>query len=149
MADKEHWTVALHEYERRRRTSDGRLRSPNPLAVRLVHSARERARGKGLPFDITSADVVIPDYCPALDIRLFTYAGGPGAHSPSLDRIQPHLGYVRGNVAVISMRANAIKGQHSLEELCVMTRHGRPCDLLAVTDWLRRVHPDGWMYGPR
>ena len=31
------------------------------------------------------------------------------AQSPSLDRIKPHIGYIRGNVRVISYQANRIK----------------------------------------
>jgi hypothetical protein len=44
--------------------------------------------------------------------------------SPSLDRIRPELGYVPGNVAVISYKANAIK------------QGATPEELRAVADWL-------------
>lgn len=37
--------------------------------------------------------------------------------SPTLDRIVPEKGYVKGNVAVISHKANRIKNNGSLEEL--------------------------------
>lgn len=37
--------------------------------------------------------------------------------SPSIDRIIPELGYVRGNIAVISMRANKLKSDATSEEL--------------------------------
>lgn len=37
--------------------------------------------------------------------------------SPSLDRIDSSLGYVEGNVWVISTRANRIKSDATLEEL--------------------------------
>lgn len=38
-------------------------------------------------------------------------------NSPSLDRIRNELGYVRGNVIVISNRANRLKSDASIEEL--------------------------------
>lgn len=46
----------------------------------------------------------------------------PGSHydrdySPSLDRIDNRLGYVKGNVIVVSHRANAIKRDATLDEL--------------------------------
>jgi hypothetical protein len=36
--------------------------------------------------------------------------------SPSLDKINPELGYVPGNVAIISYRANRIKNNGTAEE---------------------------------
>jgi len=39
------------------------------------------------------------------------------AGSPSLDRINPALGYVKGNVWVISFKANAIKQNATVQEL--------------------------------
>jgi hypothetical protein len=34
---------------------------------------------------------------------------GPGDTSPSLDRIDSNLGYIKGNIKVISFKANRIK----------------------------------------
>jgi hypothetical protein len=39
------------------------------------------------------------------------------ARAASLDRIVPELGYVKGNIAVISNRANSLKSNATLEEL--------------------------------
>ena len=38
-------------------------------------------------------------------------------NSPSLDRIRLELGYVKGNVRVISGRANLLKNDATIEEL--------------------------------
>ena len=38
-------------------------------------------------------------------------------NSPTLDRIVPELGYVPGNVAVISWKANRLKGNNTDPEL--------------------------------
>lgn len=44
--------------------------------------------------------------------------GGPrGPTTPSLDRIVPERGYVRGNVEVISWEANRLKNSATLEQL--------------------------------
>ena len=64
----------------------------------------------------------MPTHCPVLGVRL---AYGPGrgrklyenGAAASLDRIHNHLGYVRGNVIVICLRANLLKGQATVEEL--------------------------------
>lgn len=62
---------------------------------------------------------MIPDHCPILGLPLYRNVGGraQGPHSPTLDRINPALGYVRGNVRVISSRANSIKSDSTPEEL--------------------------------
>lgn len=57
------------------------------------------------------SDIIIPETCPMLGIKLefgFDKQGG-NFNSPSLDRIIPELGYTKGNVMVISKRANMIK----------------------------------------
>lgn len=62
---------------------------------------------------------MIPAFCPVLGLPLYRNTGGAaqGPNSPSLDRIDASLGYVRGNVAVISAKANAIKSNATPEEL--------------------------------
>ena len=43
--------------------------------------------------------------------------------SPSLDRIDNTKGYIKGNVKVISWRANAIKKDATLEELKALVNY--------------------------
>jgi len=38
-------------------------------------------------------------------------------YAPSMDKIIPALGYVKGNIQIISMRANRIKSNATTEEL--------------------------------
>jgi len=92
----------------------------------MLHRAKRRAKFKGLDFLITLADIEpIPDICPVLDLTLnWDRAGLPAGDSPSLDRIDNSLGYVPGNVMVISNRANMIKCDATAEEV------------QAVADWL-------------
>jgi hypothetical protein len=80
-------------------------------------AARKRAREQGLPFSITHEDIRIPERCPILGIELSTNEGWAGNDSPSLDKIIPELGYAPGNIAVISWRANRLKGDGTLEEI--------------------------------
>jgi len=91
----------------------------------LLAQAKRRAREKSLPFSITVEDIVIPHNCPVLGVSLSI--GGDRETSPTLDRIRPSLGYVPGNVIVISYRANRIKNDASLEEI------------EALFNWMRSV----------
>lgn len=89
----------------------------NPQKV-LFDCARRRAAKNGAAFAITIEDVQIPDVCPVFGTP-FVMGGGHGFrdHSPTLDRIENDLGYVPGNVQVISFRANRIKGDATIDEL--------------------------------
>jgi hypothetical protein len=95
-------------------TLDGRSRTPEG---RLFTAARVRARDQGVPFDITVDDIVIPEKCPVLGLPLESGHGGWADTSPTVDKIIPELGYVPGNIAVISWRANRLKHDGTLEEL--------------------------------
>ena len=90
--------------------------SPSPEKAILSRS-RSRAKAKGVPFSLTYLDIVIPDRCPILGIKLERGLNDGLDNSPSLDRIVPALGYVPGNVQVISNRANRIKSDSTPEEL--------------------------------
>lgn len=92
---------------------------------RLFKFAKGRAAAKKLTFTITTADIVVPEFCPVLGIPLARHKGTPRPHSPSLDRIDPTKGYVPGNVQVLSQRANAIKNDATLEELEALVTHLR------------------------
>lgn len=86
----------------------------------MWNSAKYRAKTKGVPFSITPDDIIIPDECPALGIKLARSRAGtraPAENSPTLDRIFPDKGYVPGNVIVVSNKANRIKNNASAMEL--------------------------------
>lgn len=122
----------MRDYMRRRR-----LEMPShPLFER----ARKRAYSGGIEFTIRRDDIVIPETCPVLGIRL-SIGGKRSPSSPSLDRIDPALGYVPGNIRVISDRANRLKGARSLETLLRFAEHG-PVSLQAeyrlVADYVAR-----------
>lgn len=83
----------------------------------LWHGAKRRAKECGLEFDIKPEDIIIPEVCPALGIRIDGNNSSAKDNSPSLDRIDNSKGYVKGNVCVISYRANSIKRDGNIEEL--------------------------------
>ena len=83
----------------------------------LLNACRCRARAKGVPFNLTKEDIVIPSVCPVLGIPLEHGTKGFHENSPSIDRILPDKGYVRGNIIVISFRANRMKQNATTKEL--------------------------------
>jgi hypothetical protein len=88
----------------------------NP-ATYLLSVCKARAKKLGVPFNLTKEDIVIPEFCPVFGTRLEHGTKPFHDNSPSLDRFKPELGYVKGNIYIISFRANRIKGNATLEEI--------------------------------
>ena len=87
------------------------------LAKKLLKDAKTRAKNYSIEFNITLEDIIIPDHCDILGIPLFSNAMHSGPNSPSLDRINPDNGYTKGNVQVISHKANTMKSNATQKEL--------------------------------
>lgn len=87
----------------------------NP-ARQMLANARSRAKRMGWEFNLEIEDVVVPNVCPVLGIEL-RVGHNQSPNSPSLDRIDNSRGYVKGNVRVISWRANDLKANATLEEM--------------------------------
>lgn len=83
----------------------------------LVYEARKRAKHRQVPCTITFEDIVIPQTCPVLGIPLERTGMNNRDSSPSLDCVIPSLGYIPGNIAVISYRANRIKNDATIDEI--------------------------------
>ncbi len=88
----------------------------NPLRD-ILNSAKARAKKYNLQFNITKEDVVIPEMCPYLNIPILVNRDSLKANSPSLDRIDNTKGYIKGNVMIISHKANTCKNNLTLDEL--------------------------------
>jgi hypothetical protein len=78
---------------------------------------KKRAKKRGIFFEIEIEDIIIPQYCPILGIELSFGVGTVHDASPSLDRIIPEKGYVKGNCYIISSKANRMKQENTLETL--------------------------------
>lgn len=83
----------------------------------MLDAARARARRKDLPFSLQLSDIVIPEKCPVFGFPLSFGTKMQRDQSPSLDRIKPELGYVPGNVLVVSWLANNIRGKFRSDQL--------------------------------
>jgi len=93
------------------------LRLREDPRIRMLATAKYRAKQKGIPFDITKDDFNVPEICPLLGIPIKKIDGRRTDNSPSLDRIDNTKGYVKGNVWVISDKANRLKNCLTLDIL--------------------------------
>ena len=116
---------AYQESQRRWNKENKERKNLNHLKWRQAHlntmllcNAKSRAKRFGIAFNLKVEDIIIPEYCPVLGIKLVSNIGGGSERdfTPSLDRIDSSKGYVKGNVKVISLRANVIKNSGTIEE---------------------------------
>ena len=98
-----------------------RVTNPNHT---LFHLAKQRARRDGFDFNLCKTDIIIPAICPVLGIELRVNVGGkaPTDNSPTLDRIHPKIGYIKGNIIVISALANKIKSSANYRQILSVGR---------------------------
>jgi hypothetical protein len=90
---------------------------------RYLQNARGRAARDNVPFSLSLQDLIdiATDECPIFHTPFVWGVSGLGKgktrpDSPTLDRILPHLGYIKGNVAFLSYRANRIKDNGTMQE---------------------------------
>ena len=101
-------------------------RKKNPW-VTMLSDAKRRAKEKNIPFSLKKEDIFIPENCPILGIPLERAIGKKSAspNSPSLDRIIPEKGYVKGNIIVISYKANTMKSDATPEEMIKLGEYAK------------------------
>lgn len=85
--------------------------------------AKDRAIKNNWDFDTEESDIVIPEVCPILEVPLQWGTKGNYEYSPSLDRIDTTKGYIKGNVLVISKKANSMKNSATFDELQLFCRN--------------------------
>jgi len=96
--------------------------SINPIPQMLSNS-KIRAKIKGIAHNITASDLeeIWPknNRCPVLDTPFeIGYKDGKSKNlAPSLDRIVPKKGYIKGNLIIVSDIVNRMKQDSTLEDM--------------------------------
>jgi len=88
----------------------------NPVSY-ILWRTKSKCKKESIPFDLTHADIIVPSHCPILGIPLIIGDTNSQDGSPSIDRKDPKLGYVRGNIQIISHKANTIKSDATILEI--------------------------------
>ena len=85
---------------------------------------KKRAKLAGVPFELTEKDIknkinLAGTKCPVLGVEMQISKLGSKNNdlSTSIDRIEPKKGYVRSNIIVVSMKANRIKNDATVNEI--------------------------------
>jgi len=107
-------------------------RKSDPISYKMkimLNCARQRAKEECVPFDLTFEWLLETfghlTHCPVLGIKLDWKkdTGGPSRNSPTIDKLVGAHGYTKGNVALISHKANAMKNDATPDELLLFCHH--------------------------
>jgi len=82
----------------------------------LYTSIKSKCNFYEIAFNLSQEDLIIPEFCPVLGIPVY-WSDKRSDNTPSVDRLIPEKGYVKGNICVISNRANTLKNNASIEEI--------------------------------
>lgn len=111
---------------RKRNNWETQVRQPYVLKTKeelLLTRVKQSAKEKKLEFNLTLEDIIIPEYCPLLNIKLtFEFTLETKDSYYTLDRIDSSLGYIKGNVQVVSFKANTMKNNATEAELITFAK---------------------------
>ncbi len=115
---------------------------PAKRILNLCNGARGRAEKNGMEYDEDLYEYLIqdiPTHCPCCSVEL-DYSTGKGRgerrYSPSLDRVNNNIGYVRSNVKIVCWHCNNVKSDASLNELealVIYMRNGLAASALMIS----------------
>lgn len=92
------------------------MRIAHPIEYMLSRT-KGSAKRRGLDFNLCESDIIIPNVCPVLGLKLEIAQGAAKDNSPSIDRIDNSKGYTKDNIRIISWRANKLKSNATKDEI--------------------------------
>ena len=108
------WVAKQREFDKKYR--DRAKTDKEYYLSRKLIALRASAKRRNLEFSLTVDDIIIPEKCPILGITLDQTGEDVNARI-SVDRMNNELGYVPGNICVISNKANTCKRDLTIEQL--------------------------------
>ena len=115
-------------YRHKEKIATARRRAtPEGWAGYALIRLRSKAKKLGIEFNLEAEDITPPELCPVLGVKLILafVPHAPWSYAASVDRTDNSKGYVKGNVAVISCRANLLKKNATLAEMEAICRYMR------------------------
>jgi hypothetical protein len=90
--------------------------------TRMLKGAKSRAYADKREFNIDASDLILPNRCPYLGIE-FEQRDSNGKlilqTCYSIDRIDSSKGYIKGNVQILSVKANRMKSDATISDMIV------------------------------
>jgi len=123
-ATEEEYREYQKQYYEKNKKDIAQKKKNDPWNNKLRH-AKLRAQKAGVPFDLTRdyLDSIRVSHCPILGIELkYTENTKICDDSATIDRIVPELGYVPGNIQMLSHKANRMKSNATSEQLIMFAK---------------------------
>lgn len=98
-------------------TITGMILDMNKRKKVLIDKIKAQAKYKGVKFDLSVDDIEWVKECPILKINLDYFSSGRNNNTVSFDRKDSSIGYVKGNVYVISNKANSCKSDLTVTQI--------------------------------
>ena len=111
--------ISQRKYAQRNKN---KMRDTKELSI--LYRIKRSAAKRGLEFNLDIEDIILSERCPYLDCEL-TYDVGH-VYCPTqatVDRIDSSKGYIKGNIQIISAKANIMKSNATEEELVVFAKN--------------------------
>jgi hypothetical protein len=120
-ASQREWTKRTVEQRKQKRLENldsiNRKKEEN-LPKHILGTIKQRCKKRGLDFNLEESDIILPENCPVFGFKLnYTQGRGYKRDGYSVDRINPSLGYVKGNIQILSQLANFMKQDADDKEL--------------------------------
>jgi hypothetical protein len=117
----------MQNYEAANQESIARIAETNPdiwkevfyrtKMLALVARIKCGAKRKKIPFDLNPDNLSLPVRCPVLGMELSFNTVAADDNSYSIDRVDNTRGYTMDNICIMSLKANKMKSNGTLEEL--------------------------------
>jgi DNA-binding CsgD family transcriptional regulator len=83
----------------------------------MIRNIKYSAQKRNIEFNLDFSQIELPVFCPILNIKLEYFGDSQKSNHATVDRINNNLGYVPGNIMVMSRMANAMKNEASFGQL--------------------------------
>jgi hypothetical protein len=92
----------------------------------MLYATKRSAKVHKVPHDLCLDDIEMPLTCPILGIKIDYSKQGTYKDrfdTPTVDRLIPEKGYVKGNIRTVSHKGNRFKNNMSLEEAELVVKY--------------------------
>lgn len=94
--------------------------SAQSLEYTIWSRAKSRSKRLKYDFNLEVGDIIIPEVCPVFKTK---FVKNDIDYTASIDRIDPSKGYIKGNICIISNKANRMKSNATAEEVFLLSKY--------------------------
>ncbi len=109
--------ILREQYLEKKRLSNINSKRKKTINDKIWSQLKNKSKQFDIDFNLEVKDIIVPTRCPVFGIELKFDNTKPCDNSPSIDRIDNNKGYIKGNIIVVSNKANRMKNNSTIEEM--------------------------------